>query len=322
MNNVGRKGAMMGISAFFALTYLCLAAAQNVWMIFIGRFLSGMASGLTTIATPTYVSEIASPNVRGMLGSCFQLMVTVGVLYPGIIGAIASWRWISVACIVWCLLWSILLCFCPESPAHLLAKKDFDGARKALQFLRGHELVETELAEAQMNIEEAQSKNFQLKQLLEPSNAKPLSIALILMLGQQLSGCNAVLFFSVSIFESAHTSLNSFVENIILSSVQVVATTIATLIMDKLGRRILLIVSALVMMVSLYGLGLYFWFLKDRGEDFAAQISFLPLGSVCLFIFAFSIGFGPIPWLMMSELFSPEAKGAASSLTSMYSVTV
>ena len=98
------------------------------------------------------------------------------------------------------------------------------------------------------------------------------------------------------------------------------ATTIATLIMDKLGRRVLLIVSALVMILSLYGLGLYFWFLKDRGEDFAAQISFLPLGSVCLFIFAFSIGFGPIPWLMMSELFSPEAKGAASSLTSMYSV--
>ena len=116
MNNIGRKGAMMGTSAFFALTYLCLAAAQNVWMLFIGRFLSGMASGLTTIATPTYVSEVASPNVRGMLGSCFQLMVTVGVLFPGIIGAIASWRWISVACIAWCLLWSILLCFCPESP--------------------------------------------------------------------------------------------------------------------------------------------------------------------------------------------------------------
>ena len=76
-----------------------------------------------------------------------------------------------MACIAWCLLWSILLCFCPESPAHLLAKKDFDGARKALQFLRGHELVETELAEAQMNIEEAQSKKFELKQLAQPSNA-------------------------------------------------------------------------------------------------------------------------------------------------------
>merc|ERR1712141_656873 len=105
MNNIGRKGAMMGTSAFFALTYLCLAAAQNVWMLFIGRFLSGMASGLTTIATPTYVSEVASPNVRGMLGSCFQLMVTVGVLYVGIIGAFLTWRlvqnwlWAHVLCV-------------------------------------------------------------------------------------------------------------------------------------------------------------------------------------------------------------------------------
>ena len=131
----------------------------------------------------------------------------------------------------------------------------------------------------------------------------------------RLSGCNAVLFFSVSIFEAAHTSLDSFVENIILSSVQVFATALSVAIIDKLGRRILLIVSALVMIISLYGLGLYFYYLKHN-PTLASKISFLPLFSVCLFIFAFSIGFGPIPWLMMSELFSPEAKGIASSITS------
>lgn len=315
MNKFGRKGTMMGNSVFFALTFLCLAAAQNVWMLFIGRFLGGMASGITTIACPTYVSEVASANVRGTLGSSFQLMVTIGVLYPGIIGAISTWRWISVACIVWCLVWAVLLLFCPETPAHLLAQKNFDGARQSLQFLRGHELIETELAEAQSTIEDAANKEFRIGQLKNPSNRKPLLIAMILMLGQQLSGCNAVLFFSVSIFEAAHTSLDSFVENIILSSVQVFATALSVAIIDKLGRRILLIVSALVMIISLYGLGLYFYYLKHN-PTLAAKISFLPLFSVCLFIFAFSIGFGPIPWLMMSELFSPEAKGIASSITS------
>ena len=76
MNKFGRKGTMMGNSVFFALTFLCLAAAQNVWMLFIGRFLGGMASGITTIACPTYVSEVASANVRGTLGSSFQVGTT------------------------------------------------------------------------------------------------------------------------------------------------------------------------------------------------------------------------------------------------------
>jgi MFS family permease len=86
ISKLGRKGTMMGASVFFALSYLCLAAAQNVWMLFAGRYLCGLSAGITTIATPTYVSETVSPHVRGMLGSCFQLMITIGVLYVDVVG--------------------------------------------------------------------------------------------------------------------------------------------------------------------------------------------------------------------------------------------
>ena len=78
-----------------------------------------LASGITSIATPTYLSEIASPSVRGMLGSCFQLMVTIGVLYVGIIGAFLSWQWLSVACLALTLIWGLLMSTCPESPVYL-----------------------------------------------------------------------------------------------------------------------------------------------------------------------------------------------------------
>jgi len=316
MDKVGRKGSMMGISVFFALSYLLLACAKNVWMLLIGRFLTGIASGMTTISAPTYVSEISSANIRGMLGSSFQLMVTIGVLYPGIIGAIATFRWVSVACIAWSLVWSLcLLWLCPESPRYLLTLKDYDGARQALQFLRGHELVETELAQQVSSIEDATNQKFHIGQLMKPSNRKPLIIAMMLMVGQQLSGCNAVLFFSVPIFSAANTGLNPFLCNILLSTVQVVATFLATLIIDKFGRRMLLILSALFMILSMYGLGLYFW-IQTTNPTLASSISPLPLVSVCVFFFSFSLGFGPIPWLMMSELFSPEAKGVASSISS------
>ena len=96
---------------------------------------------------------------------------------------------------------------------------------------------------------------------------------------------------------------------------KVCATVISTLLIDKLGRRILIMTSAILMIISLYGLGLYFWIL-DHNPQLAFGISILPLISLCMFIFGFSIGFGPIPLLLMSEMFSPEAKGIASSITS------
>ena len=99
--------------------------------------------------------------------------------------------------------------------------------------------------------------------------------------------------------------------------VQVVATAIAAILIDRLGRRVLLLSSALVMIFSLYGLGLYFWMLEHNPAE-AGQLGFLPLSCLCLFIAAFSLGFGPIPWLMMSELFSPEVKGVTSSISGNY----
>ena len=96
-----------------------------------------------------------------------------------------------------------------------------------------------------------------------------------------------------------------------------VATAMAAILIDRLGRRVLLLSSALVMIFSLYGLGLYFWMLEHNPAE-AGQLGFLPLSCLCLFIAAFSLGFGPIPWLMMSELFSPEVKGVTSSISGNY----
>ena len=235
-------------------------------------------------------------------------------VFKGIVGAFVTWRWLSVACLGLSLLWSLAVLANPESHAYLMSRKDFDGARASLQRLRGHAYIETELNETQASLEEAAGQRFQISALWESVNLRPLVVALMLMVGQQLSGVNAVIFFSVNIFNSAKTNLNSLLENIIVGGVQVVSTALAAVLIDKLGRRILLITSALIMIISLYGLGLYFWIQKNH-PDLANGIGFLPLSSLCLYIFAFSIGFGPIPWLMMSEIFSPEVKGITSSIS-------
>jgi len=322
INRFGRKGTIMFNTVFFTLCYLCLVAAQNVWMLFAGRFLCGLATGITSIVTPTYVAEISSPSVRGMLGSCFQLMVTIGVLYVGIVGAFLPWRWLSVACLALSLIWGLLMLKCPESPAYLCQTGDGESARSAMQFLRGEDSdIEEELFELYEGIEATKNKTFKWTTLLEKVNLRPLIIAFVLMLGQQLSGVNAVIFFSVTIFNAAQTQLDSLLENVILGGVQVIATALAAILIDRLGRRVLLLSSALIMIFSLYGLGLFFWMLQNSPDE-AASISFLPLACMCLFIAAFSLGFGPIPWLMMSELFSPEVKGVTSSISGAFNWTL
>ena len=148
-------------------------------------------------------------------------MVTVGVLYVYVIGACVGWRWITVSCIAVIVIWSFLMLFVPETPTYLLGKKNYDGARDALQFLRGHPYVEEELAEIQDSVEESTRTKASAKDLTKPQNLKPLLISILLMFGQQFSGMNAIMFYGVKIFEAAHTQMNSFVENIIMGVVQV-----------------------------------------------------------------------------------------------------
>lgn len=148
-------------------------------------------------------------------------MVTVGVLYVDVTGSLMGWRWISVSCIAVVLLWSFLMLFIPETPAYLLTRKKYDAARASMEQLRGHHRIVNELTSIQESLEKSATRQASFADLIKPENLKPLLLTLIIMFGQQTSGINAVLFYSVSIFESAKTPLNSYVENIIIGVAQV-----------------------------------------------------------------------------------------------------
>ena len=244
----------------------------------------------------------------------------MGILYVSIIGAFVRWRWLSVACLALCLLWSLLLVSCPESPVHLARRGNNEEAKSTLTFLRGNSDITRELTEIIQSTNGAVKKPWTAL-FTNPVHLRPLVISLMLMLGRQLSGVNAVIFFSVNIFNAAKTTqMNSFMENVVVSSAQVAATAIAVFLVDRLGRRILLVSSALIMMISLYSLGVYFWLLNDNIAKH--NIEFLPLASLCTFIVAFAIGFGPITWLMNSEIFSPDVKGIANSISATFNWTL
>jgi len=323
MTKLGRKGAMMTGAAMFAVSYLLLVVAPNVWVIYTGRFCTGVCTGVCSIVCPVYVAETSTPSRRGFLGSCVQLMVTFGVMLVVVVGVSGSWRWISICCLVMVVVWMISLVFVPETPAHYISLKNYRGARESLEWLRGTINVEQEYEEILNSAEESANLSAGIGDLFKRANLAPFIISLWLMLGQQMSGMNAVMFYCVSIFEQSGSSMNSNVENIIVGGVQIVATVLAAVVMDKAGRRMLLNLSSSIMVISIGILGVFFYIADNLGNTaLATKIEFIPVASLSLFVFAFSIGFGPIPWLMMSELFSPEVKSVASSISTTFNWTL
>lgn len=322
-SKLGRKGSMIVGAAVFALSYLMLVVAPNKYFIYAGRFSTGVCTGVCSIVCPVYVAETATPARRGFLGSCVQLMVTFGIMLVIVVGISQSWRWISISCLIMVVAWIILLVFVPETPSFYLNQKRYRDARESLEWLRGTIHVDQEYENILRSVEESSNLRAGIGDLFKRQNLAPFIISLWLMLGQQFSGMNAIMFYCISIFESSGSNLDSNLENIIVGLVQIIATIAAALAMDKAGRRILLNFSSFVMVISMAALGAYFYIASQANEEeLVKKIGFLPVSSMSLFVFAFSVGFGPIPWLMMSELFSPEVKSIASSISTTFNWTL
>jgi len=318
MDAIGRKNTMLLLSVPFVLGWLLIGYAQNLAMMLIGRFVAGFCGGGFSLVAPVYIGETAEDSVRGALGSAFQLMVVNGILFVYVVGTFASWQWLALICGFVPVVFLIAMIFVPESPRHLLAKGKNAEASQALCWFRkktSSQEVEDDLKIIETSVNDAKAQKSKFSDLFISYNLRPALIMLGLMLFQQLSGINAVIFYTVDIFESAGSSLDSNVSSIIVGVVQVAATLLSVFVVDRLGRRVLLLVSDVVMCISLVLLGLFFK-LDDGGN--ADNIGWLPLVSLITFVIAFSIGFGPLPWMMLGELLPPKIKGLTASLATMF----
>ncbi|TNM90068.1 hypothetical protein fugu_004302 [Takifugu bimaculatus] len=291
VEKIGRKLSLMFCSLPFVFGFTIIIAAQNVWMLYVGRLLTGLASGVTSLVVPLYISEMSHERVRGTLGSCVQLMVVLGIMGVYLAGnsdwwesrpagLFMDWRWLAICCSIPPTLLMVLMCFMPETPRFLLSKGKRREAEEALRFLRGPDApIEWECARIEDACEEqvslqrvdaSEGSSFHLLDIKDPGVYKPLVIGVMLMVFQQMTGINAIMFYAENIFEQAHFE-NSDLASVLVGLIQVIFTGVAALIMDKAGRKILLIISG------------------------------------------FALGWGPIPWLVMSEIFPVKARGFASA---------
>jgi Na+/melibiose symporter-like transporter len=183
-----------------------------------------------------------------------------------------------------------------ESPTYLVMRERNSEASSGLKWLRGPQYDPSEeIAELQNDNEEQKANNLSaIEALTRPTSVRGLIICFGLMFFQQVSGINAVIFYTTDIFEAAGTGIDPEIATIIVGVMQVVATFVASLVVDRLGRRILLLISDSVMALCTMLLGLYF-FLKGRDPESVASLGWLPIVALCVFIVTFSLGFGPVP---------------------------
>lgn len=199
----GRKLTMLSMVLPFILGWALIIWANSVGTLIAGRFFLGIASGAFCVAAPMYTGEIASKQIRGILGSFFQLMITIGILFVYAVGSGVNAFTVSIICGVIPLVFGAVFVFMPESPLYLITKGESEKAMESIKWLRGNKYdANSEVAELNKEQEERDSdKTASLwKALKRPASLQAMGIGLGLMFFQQTSGVNAVIFFTTDIF--------------------------------------------------------------------------------------------------------------------------
>ncbi|XP_067008006.2 facilitated trehalose transporter Tret1 [Anabrus simplex] len=320
-DRIGRKWSLIWLTVPFLLGWLLKGLAEpcdSVEMLYAARFIHGVANGVVFTALPMYSGEIAADSVRGALGSFLQLLITIGYIYEYAIGPYVPFWVLPVVSAVIPAVWAVAMFFMPDSPYYLISKGRDEEARSALKWLRGTNDVDDEMNEMKEEVKESQLTETSLRDLItNKGNRKALIISMGLVAGQQLSGINAILFYSTTIFEKTHSSLSADVATIIIGVVMFLASCITPLVVDRLGRRPLFFISAIGMTLGQAVLGAYFY-MSDEDESSVEDIGILPIISLIFYIIVYCPGFGALPWAVMGELFPSNVKANASSVTASF----
>lgn len=313
---IGRKLTLLGSSVFFVISWILLLVTSSVGLVLAARLIQGFGVGFVMTVQTMYIGEIASNEYRGALGSLMQLCIVSGILYVYVIGPYVSWAALQWACLALPVIFAAAFFFMPETPTYYLTKGKREEAIASLQWLRGKsaEGVQKELEDTAASVEEAMKNKAGVMDIFKSKGTiKALIICSGLISFQQLSGINVILFYSQTIFAKTGSSLEPAVSTILVGVVQVLASGATPLIVDRLGRKPILLVSAGGMALAHGTMGLYFYmdYIKSDAVD---SINWLPIFSLIFFVTVYCIGFGPLPWAVLGELFPPNVKSIASSM--------
>ena len=314
-DHYGRRTALMVASAGFILGTLLSSLAANIFMLIIGRFIIGLAIGVASYTVPLYISEISPKEKRGGLVILNTIAVTGGILIAYIVNYIfapsGNWRWMFGMGVIPALLMGIGLLFLPRSPRWLMQQNRRDEAVDSLKLVRATDdahAVQSELNDIE---QVSNSEESSWRDLLNPMIRPVLIIGLGLAIIQQVTGINVVLYYAPSIFNAAgfHGTTSQMLATLGMGLTNFLMTIVAVCLVDKVGRRRLLLIGLSGMTFGLVVVALSFYF--SNGMIFW---KWLTVAGLVLFISMYALSVGCLFWLVISEIYPLNVRGKAMSL--------
>ncbi len=315
----GRRNVLLLAAIFFALSSVGAALPRTPWEFVAARLLGGLGIGIASMLSPLYIAEVSPARIRGMLVSANQLAIVTGILVAYMIGwwcakqfdAETSWRWMFGLGVLPAVLFFICLLFVPESPRWLTKQGHREKALGILGRIggRAHADFEMREIEAALATEATIMKDAGIRELFAPGLRIALLIGVALAILQQVTGINTVLYYAPEIFKRAGFSIQGALGvSIIVGLVNLVMTVVAMGLIDRLGRKGLLLIGSAGMGVS-FGL---------TGLAFANGWSGT-LVLICIFCYvaAFAIAMGPVVWVVLSEIYPTRVRGRAMSIATV-----
>ncbi len=317
----GRKNTLIFTSLLFLVSALGSGFATSSVMLMVARLIGGIAVGGVSVVIPTFISEISPAKTRGTLGTMNQLGIVIGILLAYVfdfymVGNSNGWRWMLASPAFVAIPFTLLLVTSfPESPRWLILKGQNDRAKKILLKMIGSEAADLEYLNIQTNIKEGRKNGgdqTRLSSLFKGKLGKVVFIGIMLAALQQITGINAIVAYAPTIFQQTGVGGDiALLQSILVGVVNFVFTLVAVWLIDKLGRKVLLVSGAAGMVLSL--VYLVYAFLSNQLSGLGVTIAILA------YIAFFAASLAPVMWVVTSEIYPNKIRGIAMSVSTAVS---
>ncbi|MFC4128368.1 sugar porter family MFS transporter [Nocardia rhizosphaerae] len=337
-DRIGRIKVMKIAATLFFLSALVTAFAPDVWVLVAGRIVGGLGVGIASVIAPAYIAETSPARIRGRLGSLQQLAIVLGIflalLVDYVLAEIAggagemlwfgleAWRWMFLSMAIPALVYGVLASTIPESPRYLVASQQIPEARRVLTMLFGEKNLALTIGRIQESLEGEEKPSW--KDLRRPAGGiYPIVwVGLFLSVFQQAVGINVIFYYSNILWEAVgFEESRSFQISVFTSVVNIATTIVAILLIDRIGRRPLLLTGSIGMTISLATMAICFGGatqVPDADGELQPQLTGasgpIALVAANLFVIFFGMSWGPVVWVLLGEMFPNRIRGAALSL--------
>ena len=314
----GRKKMLLFCAALFALSGIASALPRTLTQFVWARFAGGFAIGAVSVLSPLYIAEIAPEKIRGRLVSLYQLAIVVGILVVFFVNMIIQrlgneawniangWRWMMGSLTLPSALFGFLLIPIPESPRWLMKVGRKLEAETVLVRVGGREAADRELKQIEDSLNQEEGR---FSELFTGGYSRALIVGVVLAVVCQFSGINAIMYYAPEIFKSIGAGRDAaFMQTVSIGVVNLLFTFVAIWLVDRAGRKALLVGGSIVQVIALVAVGVMF----AKGVGGLWLLVF-----IVMFTGSFASAMGPVPWIVISEIFPTKIRGQAMSVATL-----